>query len=123
MHRSQLCLGCVALAILGCASPSLDAPLGSPANPVRAATYLGEFEYLTRLECPDGTKPHLRRLPGRKKGPYGNQLVGYRVRCIYLNRETRVFIDSHHATYLEHEPVVGFGFSRPPDMRRLFWLQ
>jgi hypothetical protein len=123
VYRSRLCQAGFTLAIACCASPSPDGELGSPSNPVRAATYLGEFEYLTRLQCSDGTKPHFQRLRGRRKGPYGNVLVGYRVRCIYLNREASVFIDSHHTKYVEEQAVPGFGLSRPPDLRRLFWLQ
>ena len=88
---------------------------------MRASTFLGEFEYLTRLECPDGTKPHIQRLPLRERGAYGDMVNGYRLRCIYMNRETQVYIDPRHE-HVELEPVTGFGFSRPPDRARLFWL-
>jgi hypothetical protein len=115
--------GWIALAAcLGCVAPERT-DLGSRANPVRAFTYLGEFEYLTRLRCPDGTRPHFQRLPNRRAGRDGRMLNGYRVRCIYLNAESEVFIDTFHPDYVELEPVPGFSLGRPPDRRRLFWRE
>jgi hypothetical protein len=112
---------------LACATPPLEGELGSRRNPVRAHTFLGELEYLSRLRCPDGTQPHVQRLPGAAghslRGPYGNFLNGYRVRCIYLNTEHRVFFDPHHPRYVEPVAVAGFVAAGPPDRRRLFWLQ
>jgi hypothetical protein len=117
-------LGASLLAALACAAPPAEPPLGSSLNPVRAATFLGEFEYLTRLQCPDGTRPHVKRLPTpRTKGPSGRMVNGYLVRCIYLNREARIYLDPYHPTHVEREPVPGFAFWRAPDPRRLFWLE
>ncbi len=112
-------------AFLGCAASGLDAPppLGSLENPVRAHTFLGEFEYLSRLRCPDGSKPHTQRLHHRPRGPYGNKLIGWRVRCIYSNAESRVFLDAFHPDHVETEPVPGFAIAGDPDPRRLFWMQ
>lgn len=121
--RARLFVDATLLALVACADPAPPSSLGSHANPVRADTFLGEFEYLTRLQCPDGTKPHFRRLPLRAKGPYGHMVNGYRVRCIYLNREVKVYLDPFHPRYVERDPVPGFSFSRPPDERRLFWLR
>jgi hypothetical protein len=94
---------------------------------VRADTFLGELEYLSRLRCPDDTQPHFQRLPGAAghglRGPYGNFVNGYRVRCIYLNTEYRVFIDPHHPHHAESAAVAGFVVAGPPDRRRLFWLE
>jgi hypothetical protein len=101
----------------------LEAPLGSRENPVRAYTYLGEREYLSRLRCIDGTTPHVQRLLGRENGPYGHPLIAYRVRCIYLNEEAVVHIDELHPDYVELRPVPGFTLGAEPDPRQLFWLE
>ena len=85
---------------------------------MRAYTFLGEFEYMNRLRCPDGSKPHFHRMGGRGPGPNG-----YRVRCIYLNRETSLYIDPHHEEYVEMEAPPGFTLGGPPDRRRLFWFE
>ncbi len=122
MPARSAVLATALLASLGCATQE-PAPLGSPRNPVRAFTYLGEFEYLTRLRCADGTRPHFKRLENRRAGPYGRMLNGYRVRCIYLNAESKVYIDEFHPDYVELEPVPGFTMARGPDLRRLFWME
>jgi hypothetical protein len=109
--------------VLACASVDPAAPLGSVANPVRAHTFLGEIEYLSRLRCPDGTRPHVQRYSSRRKGPYGNMLLAYRVRCIYLNQEQKVFVDSFHPDYAERQPVPGFTTANGPDPRQLFWMK
>jgi hypothetical protein len=110
-----------------CGTPARQGELGSRTNPVRAHTFLGEIEYLTRLRCPDGTRPHFQRLPGAAgrslRGPYGNFVDGYRVRCIYLNAEQRIFFDPHHLQYAEPVAVAGFVVASPPDRRRLFWFE
>ena len=109
-----------------CGTPALQGELGNPRNPVRAHAFLGELEYLSRLRCPDGTRPHFQRLPGSAgrglRGPYGNFVDGYRVRCIYLNTEKRIFIDPYHPRYAERSAVAGFVSGGAPDRRRLFWL-
>jgi hypothetical protein len=110
--------------LLGCASASDPAPpLGSAANPVRAHTFLGEIEYLARLRCPDGTRPHTQRLRPPRVEAHGHRLVGYRVRCIYLNTEVQVFLDSFHPDYAETEAVGGFTTAGDPDPRQLFWMK
>ena len=112
---------------LACGTPALRGGLGNARNPVRADTFLGELEYLGRLRCPDGSRPHVQRLPGAAgrslRGPYGNFVDGYRVRCIYANTEHRVFIDPHHPEYVEPTAVPGFAAAGPPDRRRLFWFE
>jgi hypothetical protein len=118
----------VALLVAGlaCGTPPVEGDLGNPRNPVRAHTFLGELEYLTRLRCSDGTQPHFQRLPGTAgrglRAPCGHFVNGYRVRCIYLNMERRVFIDPHHPYYAEPVAVAGFTTAGPPDHRRLFWF-
>jgi hypothetical protein len=116
-----LCVGGVLA--LGCAAPPADAPLGSVSNPVRADSYLGELEYLSRLRCLDGTQPHARRLRPRKPGSDGHRVIGYRVRCLYLNVEQTIYIDELHPKHVELEPVPGFAVAGAPDRRRLFWLE
>ena len=102
----------------GCGTPPLRGELGSPRNPVRAHT--------VRLRCPDGRAPQFQGLTGRKahglRGPYGNFVNGYRVRCTYLNTEFRVFFDPHHLDYAEPAAVPGFVVT-PPDRKRLFWFE
>jgi hypothetical protein len=124
-------LRALAVALFGagfaCGTPPLAGALGNPRNPVRAHTFLGELEYLSRLRCPDGTRPHFQRLPGTAghglRGPCGHFVDGYRVRCIYLNTERRVFIDPHHPNYAESVAVEGFAAAGPPDRGRLFWFE
>jgi len=110
-----------------CGTPLLQGELGSPRNPVRAHTVMGEVEYLSRLRCPDGTPPQFQGLTGTEahglRGPYGNFVNGYRVRCIYLNTEYRVFFDPHHPNYAEPAAVPGFVAASPPDRKRLFWFE
>lgn len=117
----------LAAAGFACGTPPLEGELGSRRNPVRAHSFLGELEYLSRLRCADGTQPHFQRLPGAAghslRGPYGNFVNGYRVRCIYLNAEHQLFIDPNHPGYVEPVPAAGFGVAGPPDRRRLFWLE
>jgi hypothetical protein len=112
---------------LACGTPPREGDLGNPRNPVRAHSFLGELEYLSRLRCPDGTQPHFQRLSGTAgrglRAPCGHFVNGYRVRCIYLNLERRVFIDPHHPHYAEPVAVGGFTAAGPPDRRRLFWFE
>jgi hypothetical protein len=49
--------------------------------------------------------------------------VGYRVRCIYLNTEVQVFLDSFHPDYAETDPIPGFATAGDPDPRQLFWMK
>jgi len=107
---------------VGCASVDPQAPLGSVSNPVRADTFVGEYEYFSRLRCTDGTRPHLQRLQRRPRGPYGRGLSGYRVRCIYLNEEQTVFFDSHHPDHVESVAVSGFSLASSSNRRPLLWL-
>jgi hypothetical protein len=110
--------------LLGCASAVEPAPsLGSAGNPVRAHTFLGEIEYLARLRCPDGTRPHTQRLRPPRVQAHGHRLVGYRVRCIYLNAEAQVFLDPFHPDYAETEAIHGFVTAGDPDPRQLFWMK
>jgi hypothetical protein len=122
LRIKSLCVAGV-LAALGCAAAPAGALLGSASNPVRADSYLGELEYLSRLRCPDGTQPHAQRVRPRKPGPYGHRVIGYRVRCIYLNVEQTIYIDELHPAQVELEPVPGFAVAGAPDRRRLFWLE
>ena len=86
-----------------------------------------DLEYLSRLRCPDGTRPHFQRLPGGAgrgpRRPYGHLLNGYRVRCIYLTVEQRVFVAPHHPDYPEPSAVAGFSVAGPADRKRLFWFE
>jgi hypothetical protein len=110
--------------LLACVSaPNQAPPLGSTGNPVRAHTFLGEIEYLARLRCPDGTRPHTQRLRPPRVEAHGHRLVAYRVRCIYLNTERQIFLDSFHPDYAEAEAVAGFEAAGDPDPRQLFWME
>jgi hypothetical protein len=120
--RARILAACLWLAgSLACVSAT--PALGSPDNPVRAHSFLGELEYLARLRCPDESRPHARRLGHSERGPYGNMLIAYRVRCIYRNHESIVFFDAFHADFVETAAVPGFVLAGPPERSRLFWME
>lgn len=84
-------------------------PLGSEANPVRAAMPPGQRAYLSRLRCADGQKPAFERIGSMGISPFGNIVDGYSVRCEGSEpAETTVYMDMYHAGYVEMRPVPGF---------------
>ena len=117
-------LACVVLLVCaGCAllrQPDPDAPLGSRENPIRSESRPKELQYLGRLRCPDDTAPHFRHHMTRIRGPYGTLMDEYTVRCVFLNREVRLWFDHHHAGFDESKAPEGFRLSDrlPWSLRR-----
>jgi len=105
----------------GCASVDAGSSLGSTSNPVRVDGFQGEFDYFSRLRCADETKPHVQSLERRRRGPGGQGLNGYRVRCIYLNQEIQIYFDRTRPRVAEAEPVSGFTLAGSPDSHQAFW--
>ena len=104
---------------VGCISTDPVAPLGSIANPVNAHDFRSEVGYLSSLRCPDGTRPHFQGLPRRPR-----RLIGYRVRCIYLNREVQIYFDPLRSADAAREAVPGFSLAiSPNDGLPLEWLR
>jgi len=83
-------------------------PLGARGNPVRAAGPSGERAYLARLRCPDGQAPAFERVGSYGRGPHGNIIDGYEVRCGERGDSTLVFIDMYHEGYVERRAIPGY---------------
>ncbi|HMO76382.1 MAG TPA: hypothetical protein PKD99_15330 [Sphingopyxis sp.] len=89
-------------------------PLGSEANPVRAAMPPGQRAYLSRLRCADGQKPEFERMGSMGIGPFGNIVDGYSVRCEGSEpASATVYMDMYHAGYVELRAVPGFTIETP----------
>ena len=84
-------------------------PLGSPANPVRAAGPDGERAYLARLRCSDGKRPDI--IPGgnREVGAYGSVVDLFTLDC-HSSAPGRVDVvmDMYQEENVETRPVAGF---------------
>jgi hypothetical protein len=93
--------------------PDLEAPLGTRHNPIRHTDRGDEVSYLNRLRCPDGSAPHAQHLAPRQRGPYGTLLDRFRVRCIYLNRDTELWFDHNHPGVSESRAPEGFSLVAP----------
>lgn len=115
----------VALAVLcvGCSGLRGDEPLGTRNNPVRADGRAGEIDYLGKLRCPSGGAPHFHFEYRGPRGPYGNELDRFTLRCVYDNRTFAVWIDHHHPAHVETGAVAGLRLAAPgdrrPDLERL----
>ena len=86
--------------------PKVSGELGSKGNPVRCSGPPGERAYLNRLRCLDGKAPTYFRIGSYGKGPYGNILDGYNVKCEEKDPVT-IFMDMYH-NHVEKTPVPGF---------------
>jgi hypothetical protein len=82
-------------------------PLGSEANPVRAAMPVGQRAYLARLRCANGSAPAYDRQGSGGIGVYGNIIDFYAVTCPGAQSVT-VVMDMYHAGYAEDRAVPGF---------------
>lgn len=86
-------------------------PLGEKANPVRADMPPGQWAYLRRLRCADGSVPvGVERVGSFGPGPYTSIVDGYRLVC--EGRERRIFMDMYHPGYVEKRPVPGLRFTQ-----------
>lgn len=92
----------------GPAAPTsaISGPLGSRTNPVRCDFPAGERAYLSRLRCPDGSRPSFNRTGSVGAGPYGNILDLYEVKC--GGQSYQVFMDMYFKGYVEKQAVPGF---------------
>lgn len=88
-------------------SRKVSGALGTKTNPLRCENPKGERQYLSRLRCPDESRPAFSRIGSFGVGPYGNILDGYRVKCEGRD-EVTVFMDMYHEGYVEKEAVPGF---------------
>jgi len=84
--------------------------LGSKERPVRAFMPAGEREYIMRLRCPSGQEPLFERLGSVGRGPYGNIVDGYKLKCGDV--ESMLYIDMYHQSYREQETIPGFTLLR-----------
>ena len=80
--------------------------LGSKERPVRAFMPAGEREYIMRLRCPGGNEPLFERVGSFGRGPYGNIIDGYSLKC--GDAESILYIDMYHQSYREQETIPGF---------------
>lgn len=67
----------------------------------------GQRAYMERLKCSDGTRPKFTRVGSFGKGPHGNILDGYDVKC-GAGEPVRVYMDMYHPGHVEKEAVPGF---------------
>jgi hypothetical protein len=81
-------------------------PLGAKENPVRVSMPPGERRYLGNLRCPTGEAPGFSRLGSTGKGPFGNILDVYTVKCPAAE-PVNVYMDMYHGDP-ERRPVPGF---------------
>jgi len=88
-------------------------PLGSEANPVRAAMPPGERAYIARLRCSDGQAPEIVTRGSTGTGPFGNILDLYHLRCAAGTPATaEIYIDMYH-DHVETRAVPGFTIVAP----------
>jgi hypothetical protein len=85
----------------------ISGDLGTKTNPVRCDSPGGERQYLDRLRCPDEKPPGYSRTGSYGRGPYGNVIDGFSLRCEGAT-ETSVFMDMYHSGYREQKAVPGF---------------
>lgn len=88
-------------------------PLGSEANPVRAAMPPGQRAYIARLRCSDGRAPEIVSRGSTGTGPFGNILDLYSVRCASGTPATaEIYIDMYH-DHVETRAIPGFRIVTP----------
>ena len=86
-------------------------PLGSLANPVRAAGPEGERAYLARLRCADGASPDIgAKRPAGVSG-YGSVANLYPLDCRAAGPgKLDLVMDQYHAEHVETRAPAGFTF-------------
>ena len=89
-------------------------PLGSEANPVRAAQPQGQRAYLAKLRCADGNAPQFNRSSNVGVGVFDNIVDAYVVTCAGSEpASSTIFMDMYHAGYVETRAVPGFTIAAP----------
>lgn len=81
-------------------------PLGTKENPVRENSPRGEYGYLAKLRCTDGSRPAYHRVGNVGAGIYGNIVDLFEVRCEGQSA-VQVYMDMYHDGP-EMRPVPGF---------------
>lgn len=81
-------------------------PLGSKENPVRENMPRGEYRYLGRLRCADGSRPEFERHGNVGAGIYNNIVDLFEVRC-EGQAPVSVYMDMYHDGP-ENRPIPGF---------------
>ena len=81
-------------------------PLGSKENPVRENMPRGEYRYLGRLRCADGSRPEFERQGNVGAGIYNNIVDLFEVRC-EGQAPVSVYMDMYHDGP-ENRPIPGF---------------
>jgi hypothetical protein len=84
-----------------------SAPLGTFGNPVRAGGPPGQFEYLQRLRCPDGSTPVTERRASSGTASDGHIVDIYQLRCADGSRHS-VAMDMYHGPERERRTVAPF---------------
>ena len=107
MRLTRVLLALAALLATSCMTLREDEPLGTANNPVRVDGRAGEVSYLGRLRCPSGAAPHFHFSHRGPRGPYGNALDRFALRCVIDNRSFSVWIDHEHPGYAEGRPIAG----------------
>ncbi|MCU0729736.1 MAG: hypothetical protein MUF41_06525, partial [Sphingopyxis sp.] len=84
-------------------------PLGSPQNPVRAESPVGQRAYLSRLRCANGRAPTFSRAGNVGFGVFGNIVDRYVVECAGSSPATTMIdMDMYHPGHIERAAVPGF---------------
>lgn len=83
------------------------APLGSKANPVRVDLPPGEYAYLGRLRCLNGSRPAATRQGSVGAGPFGSVLDLYSLSCPGRGA-TDLYMDMYHPEHEERSAPPGF---------------
>lgn len=84
-------------------------PLGHKENPVRVYMPEGEYAYLERLRCQNGTMPAFERIGNFGIGPFGHIIDGYDVKCPGSEpAQSTIFMDMYFPEYIETKAPPGF---------------
>ena len=88
-------------------------PLGSWENPVRVYTVEGRRAYLSRLRCPDGSRPRFGRPTMSGAGIYGSLIEVNTADCVGRSRvHAIIYIDLDHPGRRETAAPAGFTLAR-----------
>ena len=63
--------------------------------------------------------PHFHRDHVGPRGPYGNTLDRFALRCVFDNRSFVVMIDTHHRNYADDRQIEGLELSARTHTRSL----
>ena len=109
LHRTGVRTAAL-FALVALPTLAFAAELGSMERPVRAFMPAGEREYIMRLRCPSGDEPLFERVGSLGRGPHGNIIDGYKLKC--GDAESMLYMDMYHKAYREQETIPGFTLLR-----------